>query len=188
MTRVIAGSAKGRKLSVPSKGTRPTSDRVRESLFGRLESWGAVDDARVLDAFAGSGALGIEALSRGAKEAVFVELSAPAMKVLSGNLAEVGLKGKAQLVRKSAQAAVSTTLSDRVFDLVFLDPPYDFDDRDLTALLTSLTGMLSDTATVVVERSSFSAEPTLPAGLELLGKRRHGDTTAWFVGPSNESS
>src|SRR5690625_4145461 len=124
MTRVIAGSARGVRLRVPAKGTRPTADRVREAMFSRLGHLDALHDARVLDLYAGSGALGIEALSRGARSAVFVEKSAQAARVCRENLAAAGLQGRVHV------AAVATFLSGpaRPFHTVLADPPYDVAD------------------------------------------------------------
>ena len=187
MTRVIAGTAKGRRLVVPQLGTRPTSDKIRESIFNRLESWGVVGNALVLDLFAGSGALGIEALSRGAKQATFVDQSAAAATVVGKNLASTGFAGKSRVLRKKATAALNQLASGVLFDLAFLDPPYDFSEEDLTSCLEALLPHLSDDAVVVVERSAFSPEPTLPTGYQIDSDRRWGDTAAWFLSPEAES-
>jgi 16S rRNA (guanine966-N2)-methyltransferase len=120
--RVIAGSAKGRKLASPSgRGTRPTSDKVREAMFGMLGSLDVIDGARVVDLFAGSGALGIEALSRGAAHATFVERERDAINVIERNLATTGFGDQAVIVRGDAAAF------DGSVDVAFADPPYDFD-------------------------------------------------------------
>lgn len=123
--RVIAGSAKGRLLrTVKNRGVRPTSDRVKETLFNVLGP--RVVDADVLDLFAGSGAVGIEALSRGARSCIFVELMTPHLKVVAANLETTGLSRQAQLMRRDARAAV-LDLANRgqQFDLIFVDPPYE---------------------------------------------------------------
>ncbi|MFB7250510.1 16S rRNA (guanine(966)-N(2))-methyltransferase RsmD [Microbacterium sp. NPDC056234] len=188
MTRIIAGEAGGTRLTVPASGTRPTSDRVRESLFGALESSDAIEGARVLDLYAGSGALGLEALSRGAASVDLVELS----------------KGAAGVIRRNAQAVSRVTeRPSRVhhlgvhaylmraagpFDLVFSDPPYDIDDAAMTADLTALAPLLSADALVVIERARRSTPPALDAaGLEEVRTRTYGDTTLWWAQPAAES-
>jgi pantetheine-phosphate adenylyltransferase len=159
---------------VPAAGVRPTSDRVREALFARL---GELAGARVLDLYAGSGALGIEALSRGATGAVFVERSAAAAAVLRANLDALGLRDQSQLVRGDVGAAVRRLgRAARRFDLVFLDPPYGSPDEAPKALRTIATsGILAPGATVVVETARGGELPT-PEGLERLDERRYGDT------------
>ena len=125
--RVVAGSAKGRRLAAPAGlVTRPTPNRVREAVFNSLYSLGAVEDARVLDLFAGTGALGIEALSRGASEAVFVERDQAAAVVLRGNLEATGLAGAATVMVLDVEAALAE-LAPRRFDVALVDPPYAFD-------------------------------------------------------------
>ena len=126
--RVIAGTARGRRLDVP-KGLdiRPTSDRAREAVFNRLHSHDLIDGAVVLDLFAGSGALGIEALSRGAAAATLVDHEPRAVNAIKGNLERLGLRG-ATVIRSSADAFLATVRS--TYDVAFLDPPYAFDDWD----------------------------------------------------------
>lgn len=189
MTRIIAGQAKGRRLAVPSSGTRPTSDRIREAIFARLESWNAVDRARVLDLFAGSGALGIEALSRGAAGAVLVDDSAAATRTIKLNLESVDLASDARVVRQKAATFLSGQDTGGPFELVFIDPPYAVTEEELSHLLVLLVPHLTPDATVVIERDARSPQPNLPVGgphggLELLGHRKWGDTAAWFAGPS----
>ncbi len=186
MTRIISGRAGGTVLDVPPKGTRPTSDRVRESLFGALESSGALDDARVADLFAGSGALGLESLSRGAASADLVELSAPAAALIRKNAERVRGAGVTAPVRVH-RANVTTYLaaSTAVWDLVFLDPPYDIADAELTRALVALAPRLSPDATVIVERAKRSAAPAwTAAGLEPERDRAYGDTTMWWGRPA----
>lgn len=186
MTRIISGRAGGTVLDVPPKGTRPTSDRVRESLFGALESAGLLDDARVADLYAGSGALGLESLSRGAASADLVELSAPAATLIRKNadrLRTAGVNAPARVHR----ANVTTWLSASVagFDLVFLDPPYDVGDDELTRALVALAPRLSPDATVIVERAKRSPTPDwAAAGLEADRDRAYGDTTMWWGRPA----
>lgn len=185
MTRIVAGSAKGRTLKVPAKGTRPTSERVREALFSRLEHLGYVEDCEVLDLYAGSGALGLEAASRGASYVECVESSRQAAALIKQNVRELGL---AVVV---AHAKVQTWLaapSNRRFDLVVVDPPYDLSEEELAANLEALMPHLAGDALVVVERSVRSPEPTWPAGLGRNDERRWGDTRAWSAVVAEHSS
>lgn len=185
MTRIIAGSAGGVRLEVPSAGTRPTSDRVRESLFGALESADAIEDARVLDLYAGSGALGLEALSRGARSADLVERSRPAAAIARRNAAAVA-KAASGAAARVHEAAVRAFLqrAGGPFDLVFSDPPYDIDDEAMNGDLLALAPLLSPDALVVIERAKRSSAPALaPAGLELVRERSYGDTTLWWAAP-----
>lgn len=184
MTRIIAGIAGSLTLAVPDAGTRPTSDRVRESLFGALESSDLIQGAVVLDLFAGSGALGLEALSRGAASADLVEKAPRAASVAERNARSVGTAMSAPPARVH-RAAADTYLraNARSFDLVFVDPPYDLDDATLGDTLTLLAPRLSPAATVIIERSTRSGEPALPPGLTIDRAKRYGDTTLWWVGP-----
>lgn len=165
--RVVAGTAGGRSIAVPpGTGTRPTSDRVREAVFGRLDAWGAVDGARVLDLFAGSGALGIEALSRGAARVTFVDADPRALTVVRANLAATGLAADAEVVRSDAVRFLAGAPGR--FDVALLDPPYRFDDEAWASLLARLGAELA-----VVE-SDRDVDPG--AGWELLRRRRYGAT------------
>lgn len=186
MTRIIAGGARGARLDVPDSGTRPTSDRVRESLFGALESMDAIDGARVLDLYAGSGALGLEAWSRGADSVELVELSRPAATIVGRNASIVAKAMRAPLTAKVHQSTVRAYLSRAhgPFDLVFTDPPYDLDDAAMNADLVGLTPLLSNDAIVVIERGKRATPPELAAaGLELLRSKTYGDTTLWWATP-----
>ncbi|CDK01192.1 Ribosomal RNA small subunit methyltransferase D [Microbacterium sp. C448] len=181
MTRIIAGDARGIRLAVPARGTRPTSDRVRESLFAGMESAGALDDARVLDLYAGSGALGLEALSRGAASVDLVELSRPAAAIARENIGRVerslGRTGLGRVHTIAADAYLRGPVGP--FDLVFLDPPYELGESELTATLSLLAPHLAEDGLVVVERSRHSPEPGWPAGLALARERTYGDTVIW---------
>ncbi|MFE2772017.1 16S rRNA (guanine(966)-N(2))-methyltransferase RsmD [Microbacterium resistens] len=191
MTRIIAGAAGGLRLDVPASGTRPTSDRVRESLFAALESADAIEGARVLDLYAGSGALGLEALSRGAASADLVERSRPAAGVVRRNAQRVA---KALGSARSAPARVHEStvhafLSRAAgpYDLVFTDPPYDLDDTAMTADLVALAPLLSPESLVVVERAKRAAPPELDAaGLVLVRERAYGDTRVWWAEPASD--
>lgn len=184
MTRIVAGSAKGRVLKVPAKGTRPTSERVREALFSRLEHMNVVEDCLVLDLYAGSGALGLEAASRGASRVDLVEKSAPAARIIAHNIRATGLKARVHT------ASVATFLGARdcetlsgEFDLVLLDPPYDVSEEDVAQVLSLLGPWITPDALVVVERSSRSPEPLWPDFLVKEDQRTWGETVAWFAGP-----
>lgn len=177
MTRIVAGVAKGRILKVPASGTRPTSERVREALFSRLEHRGYIDGCEVLDLFAGSGALGLEAASRGARHVELVEHAASAVTLLKRNSATVGVDGV--VVAHSTVESWLALPPNRAYDLVFLDPPYDMREDHLRDVLAALPPHLADDAMVVVERASRSPEPQWPAELALEDARSWGDTRAW---------
>ena len=184
MTRIIAGFAGSIPLSVPKTGTRPTSDRVREAIFSALEARGAVDGARVLDLYAGSGALGLEAASRGASTVTLVDLSAQATKACRSNAALVlkaAPKGSLAIEVSGAPVQAFLTGSAAEWDLVFLDPPYELGAAELVHNLEQLASRLSDDATVVIERSSRDSEPAWPAGVELEKRKDYGDTTLWWL-------
>lgn len=186
MTRIIAGAARSQRLEVPKRGTRPTSDRVREALFSALDSSDSVTDARVLDLFAGTGALGLEAGSRGAARVVFVEKNAEACRVLRSNVASVAklLGAHTQLtVQQSSVAAALAALTTQAagFDLVFLDPPYDFDDAELSHTLNAVAEVCLPGATIVVERSSRDSPPNWPASLRATSQKKYGETALYFA-------
>ncbi len=184
MTRIISGRAGGLRLATPpGAGTRPTSDRVREALFSRLEHLEVLAGARVLDLYAGSGALGLEALSRGAVSVLLVESDKAAVKVTRANAASIGVPGA--VVRQATVARVLATPPPQPFSLAFSDPPYALTEDELAADLALLAGpgWLTGDALVVVERSSRTPEPRWPAGWEAEGERRYGETKIWFAGP-----
>lgn len=189
MTRIIAGAAKGRRLAVPpGDGTRPTSDRAREAMFSALDAeLGGFEGLAVLDLFAGSGALGLEALSRGAAHVVLVEADRRAASVIRRNVAVV-----------SADAPDVHVIADRAeryldgepsgpFDLVLLDPPYAVGDADVTKILSVLAtgGWLADEASVVLERSSRDADFPWPRGYQATRSRSYGEArlhyAVWYV-------
>ena len=182
MTRIIAGTAGGRTLRTPpGAGTRPTSDRVREALFSALDARGAVAGSRVLDLYAGSGALGLEALSRGAATAVFVEADGRAASVVRANAGALGFATAARVVAGTVERVLAGR-PDSPYDLVLLDPPYAVDDQTLGEVLARLAQVwLAAGAVVVVERSTRSPEPRWPAGLAAEGPRRYGETTVWIA-------
>jgi 16S rRNA (guanine966-N2)-methyltransferase len=176
VTRIIAGAAGGRRLAVPPSGTRPTSDRVREALFSALAADPGLDGVAVLDLCAGSGALGLEALSRGAAHALFVESDRRAAGVLRRNVAALGLPGA--VVRATTAAAVLGTSADRAYDLVLVDPPYSVTDTEVARWLAEAHahGWLADGAVVVVERARSGGAFPWPPPLEEVRERRYGDT------------
>ncbi|NUU06784.1 RsmD family RNA methyltransferase, partial [Leifsonia sp. C5G2] len=173
MTRIVSGFAGSLTLQVPKSGTRPTSDRVREAIFSALDARDAVHGARVLDLYAGSGALGLEAASRGASSVVLVEKSPAAAQVCRRNAAAVTAAARAaKLPPPAIEVRAATTQSYLAgaagpFDLVFLDPPYDVGDAELLAVLTALVPLLSDDAEVCVERSTRTPAPTPVAYTQL---------------------
>ncbi|MGN6741933.1 MAG: 16S rRNA (guanine(966)-N(2))-methyltransferase RsmD [Amnibacterium sp.] len=185
MPRIIAGWAGSLPLRTPPSGTRPTSDRVREALFSTLEARDAVRDAHVLDLFAGSGALGLEALSRGAAGAVFVDKGFAAGRVIKENIAQLrratpkGLELDARVVVKPVAGYLATPAGPSP-TLVFLDPPYDLPDAAVTDALAALV-TVAPGALLVLERSTRSGEPTLPAGVGLERTRTYGDTAVHLL-------
>ncbi len=174
MTRIIAGAARGRRLAVPATGTRPTADRVREALFSSLAAVMDLSGVSVLDLFAGSGALGLEALSRGARSVTLVDSSPAAVQVLRRNADTVGLPG-VRVVRTTATGHLRG--QPQQFDLVLLDPPYDVAADEVEQILTQLcTGWLAEGAMVVVERGARDESPRWPEGFGTAWNRRFGDT------------
>ena len=177
MTRIIAGTARGRRLAVPSgSGTRPTADRAREGLFSSLQSLVDVEDARVVDLFAGSGALGLEALSRGAASAVLVEEDPAALRALRGNVEAVGLPG-AEVVDERVEHYLSRPVGGP-FDVALLDPPY---EHDVLPVLEALRPWLAEDAVVAVERRTRGPELAWPQGYEAVRSRRYGEATLWYA-------
>lgn len=172
--RIIAGSARGRPLLAPrGEDTRPTQDRVREALFNMLQ--GRLQDARVLDLFAGSGALGLEALSRGAAHATFVDKSPRAMQVLSQNVSALGFAAQAERMGTDAAQALRRLLKQqRRFDLIFLDPPYRFAMADVLSDLAPGRLLAGEGCLALEHRRGGFGSP--PAGYVLLRQRAYGDT------------
>jgi 16S rRNA (guanine966-N2)-methyltransferase len=172
VTRIIAGAAGGRRLAVPSTA-RPTTDRVREALFNMLAARRDFDGLRVLDLYAGSGALGLEALSRGAASVLFIESDRRAADVIARNVATVGLEGA--LVRRGSVAKVVAGPSEPM-DLVFADPPYDAPTAEVDAVLGELHRWMAPEGVVIVERPANATPLTWPAGWTAWPQRRYGDT------------
>lgn len=183
MTRIVGGAAGGRRLVVPAgEGTRPTSDRGREGLFSALESrLGGLAGRRFLDLYAGSGAVGLEALSRGAVGVLLVEHERRALEALRANLATVGLPG-ARVRPGRVEQVVAAANPDAPYDVAFVDPPYALPDERLVAVLADLLaqGWVAPGSVVVVERATRSGEPSWPEGLVVDRGRRYGEATLWY--------
>lgn len=183
MTRVIAGAAGGRRLAVPpGQRTRPTSDRAREGLFSTWSALrGTLDGARVLDLFGGSGAVGLEALSRGAAHVLLVESDQRAARTIRENVRAVGLPGAEVRVGRAERVAAGGP-PDTPYDVVFADPPYAVGDDEVREILLTLTsgGWLARGALATVERGTRGGQFTWPAGFEELRARRYGEGTLWY--------
>lgn len=180
MTRIIGGTARGRRLLVPPTGTRPTSDRVREALFSSLESQlGGLSGVRVLDLYSGSGAIGLEAASRGAAAVTLVENDRSVLTVLRTNVENIGLSGIVvvgqDVGRWADQPCPSPSLA---YEAALLDPPYDLAAHDVQLVLASLAvhGWLVDEAVVVVERPRRDPGWAWPDGYAAIRDRTYGDT------------
>ncbi|WP_167139112.1 16S rRNA (guanine(966)-N(2))-methyltransferase RsmD [Diaminobutyricimonas sp. TR449] len=185
MTRIIAGFAGSLSLAVPPSGTRPTSDRVREAIFSALQARDVLEGARVLDLYAGSGALGLEAASRGARHVTLVERSFGAAQICRRNAA---------LIQKQAPKGATLTIevsgspvhaflsgSERTWDVVLIDPPYDLSNVALVHMLEVLVPRLDDEAIVMLERSSRDPEPAWADGLVLDRRKDYGDTALYWL-------
>jgi 16S rRNA (guanine966-N2)-methyltransferase len=173
---------------VPRAGTRPTSERVREAIFSSLDSWEAISGARVLDLYAGSGALGLEAASRGAASVVLVERNAKAAALCRANAAAVQRAIGGETSIAIAPHAVRSYLSSLAspVDLVLVDPPYDLGEEDLEQDLAAVARNLTSDGVLVVERSSRSPEPRWPNGIAPLRSRDYGETRVWFAGTETQ--
>jgi 16S rRNA (guanine966-N2)-methyltransferase len=189
VTRIISGFAGSLTLKVPSAGTRPTSDRVREALFSALEARDAIAGRRVLDLYAGSGALALEAISRGAASAVLVEKSYAAVQVCKANAGLVsgragrGERPSIRIIGKPATSYLSSALDE--FDLVFIDPPYEMGGLELDHVLEGLVPRVAADAVIALERSSRTPVPAWPAGIELDKVSRYGETVIYWLSPSS---
>jgi len=169
--RIITGAAKGRRLVAPdTQTTRPVTDRVREAVFSIVGAW--VEGARVLDLYAGSGAFGLEALSRGATAAIFVEQGRQALEALRANIESTSLGGT--VVSSSVQDFLER--SGASFDLVFIDPPWDMASADLGSDLAKLDRLVAPEGEVVLSRRHGDETPASPAVWQVATDRRYGDT------------
>jgi 16S rRNA (guanine966-N2)-methyltransferase len=198
VTRIIAGAAGSLRLEVPKAGTRPTSDRVREAIFSALESWNLVEGSRVLDLYAGSGALGLEAASRGAAAVVLVEKHPQAAQIAAKNAKTVRGAFRAagapeiEVARSSVQSyldlrtpaplnGAGAAASGERFDVIMLDPPYDLSEQELAMNIDAAARLLSPEGVIMVERSSRSPEPRWPDGLAQFKEKRYGETVLWWA-------
>jgi 16S rRNA (guanine966-N2)-methyltransferase len=185
VTRIISGFAGSLTLTVPGTGTRPTSDRVREAIFSALESRDALRDARVVDLYAGSGALGLEAASRGAATVTLVEKDAAAARACRNNMARIlrnapkSAEPRIAVAAQSVQTFLDT--SSATWDLALLDPPYGVGADELARVLNSLVPRLAQEAIILVERASKAPEPVWPTGITLDRRKDYGDTTLWWA-------
>jgi 16S rRNA (guanine966-N2)-methyltransferase len=184
VARVIAGEAGGRRLAVPDgRNTRPTSDRAREGLFATISSIaGPLSGLRVMDLYAGSGAVGIEALSRGAAHVLLVESAAPALRVIRANVEAVGLAGAEVAADRAERLLGRGPTAEHRYDVVFADPPYALPAAEVTRILGLLTshGWLAPEALVVIERATRDGELTWPSGYQPDRARRYGEATFWY--------
>ena len=177
MTRVIAGVDRGRRLQVPSgTTTRPTSERAREGLFNSLQSLLELDGARVLDLYAGSGALGLEAVSRGAASATLVESDPEAVAVLRANVEHLRYRS-AYVLAQPVERFLAVDPEPR-YDLALLDPPYEL---DVVPVLGLLEPWLAADAVIAVERRTRGPELAWPEGYEPVRDRRYGEATLWYA-------
>jgi 16S rRNA (guanine966-N2)-methyltransferase len=179
VTRIIAGTARGRRLRVPASGTRPTADRVREAMFASLDHLlGGLSGLHVLDLYAGSGALGLEAVSRGAARAVLVESDRRTAAIARQN-AQVVAAGRVEVV--TARVGAYLAASPVPFDLVLADPPYAVTDAQVDELVARLAaGWLAPGGVVVVERARAGPGPSWPTGLRLVREATYGGTSLWY--------
>lgn len=184
MTRIVAGTLGGRRIAVPpGSATRPTSERVREALFSALQASIGLDGARFLDLYAGSGAVGLEALSRGAGHVLLVESDARAARVIRENIATLRAAPAARLVTgRVAQVLAAAPPDGQPYDIVFADPPYAVPDEQITTMLAALAdgGWLAAGALVVIERATRDGPVTWVDPITAERSRRYGETTLWY--------
>ncbi|MFI5931341.1 16S rRNA (guanine(966)-N(2))-methyltransferase RsmD [Actinoplanes sp. NPDC051494] len=187
MTRIIAGAHGGRRLAAPpGDKTRPTSDRVREAYFSALDTMTDLDGARFADLYAGSGAIGLEALSRGAAYSLLVEADARAARAIRDNIVTLRVGNAARLVTGKVTQLLAATPEGGPYDVVFADPPYAVTDDEVDEVqrLLVTNGWLSDDAVVTFERSSRTAVRGEPLswvdGIAADRSRRYGETTLWY--------
>lgn len=185
--RVITGRFKGVPLTTPRSETRPTTDRTKEAMFSRLDSTGILAGARVLDLFGGTGALGIEALSRGANELTVVEASGPAAKLIAHTLTALRHNPawepamSARIVHAKAERYAAKAKVSEPFDMVLIDPPYAFSTADCERLLCDLTArdLVAHDGMIVLERSVRTERPEAPAGWQITDARDYGETAVY---------
>lgn len=183
MIRLVSGRLRGRRIQVPQSGSRPTSERVRAAVFDALRGYVDLEEARVLDLYAGSGALAFEAVSRGAAAAVLVEQAAVAVRALRANVASLGLDGQARIQSGKVLQALAGPAPAQPYDVVLADPPYDIGQQEVDEVVLRLAseGWLDPDGILVLERSSRSAPTVWPEGLELARSYLYGDTRVEFA-------
>jgi 16S rRNA (guanine(966)-N(2))-methyltransferase RsmD len=183
VTRIVAGTLGGRRLEAPAgPRTRPTSDRVREGLFSTLASLTTLAGARFADLYAGSGAVGLEACSRGAAHVLLVESDPRAARAARGNIEALGIGGTVRLVTRSVESVLEAGPDADPYQIVFADPPYALPEERLAALQRALLdgGWLAPGAIIAVERSSRSAPLSWVEPVTEVRARRYGETTLWY--------
>ncbi len=182
--RIAAGELRGRPIAAPAgQTTRPTSDRARQAVFNILEHapWSpGLEGARAIDLFAGSGAMGLEALSRGAAACLFVETARPALGVLRRNVETLGIGARARVLAQDATKLGPRPVVDDPFDLAFLDPPYGKELGEAAVAALQEGGWMAEDGLIVLERSEGEGAPDLP-GWEVLDERRYGAARVWFL-------
>ncbi|MCW2528468.1 MAG: Methyltransferase [Pseudonocardiales bacterium] len=186
--RIVGGTARGRRIAVPPTGTRPTSERAREALFNRLDTLLDIDGSRVLDLYAGSGAVGLEALSRGAVLARFVENDRKAADMIRANIATVLGRQNPVVGARTAvdvrpvQSVLAAVAPDSPFDVVFADPPYALDGADIDTMvqIVTRTEWLVEGGVIIVERAARSEALKWPERIEPLAAKRYGEGVLWY--------
>jgi len=184
MTRIVAGALGGRRIATPAgRDTRPTADRVREALFSTLDTLTDIEDCRFVDLYAGSGAVGLEAASRGARAVLLVESDPRAARTVRANISALDLAERCRLLTARLPGALAAGPGGEPYDVAFADPPYGVTDEEIGDLLRGLVehGWLADEAVVVVERSARSQEPPPVRGLTVLRSRRYGESVLWYL-------
>ncbi|HEX5542410.1 MAG TPA: 16S rRNA (guanine(966)-N(2))-methyltransferase RsmD [Micromonospora sp.] len=183
MTRIVAGRLGGRRIATPpGHRTRPTSDRVREAMFSTLEAMTGLVGTRFADLYAGSGAIGLEAFSRGAAHVLLVESDPRAARTARENLVALRAAPAVRLVTAKVAQVLAAAPDGGPYDVVFADPPYDVPDKEVTAMLAALVegGWLATEAVVVVERATRAGPVTWMEGITEQRSRRYGETTLWY--------
>jgi 16S rRNA (guanine(966)-N(2))-methyltransferase RsmD len=184
VTRIVAGELGGRRLvTPPGRNTRPTSDRVREALFAALESLTDVSGCRFADLYAGSGAVGLEAASRGAAAVLFVEADPRAARIVRANITALDLAERCRVLPARLPGALAAGPDGQPYDVVFADPPYEVPSEEIGELLRALVtyGWLADGAVVVVERSARSGPLPTVEEITHLRSRRYGESVLWYL-------
>ncbi|WP_062288813.1 16S rRNA (guanine(966)-N(2))-methyltransferase RsmD [Demequina phytophila] len=179
MTRIIAGRWGGRRLAVPPRGTRPTTDRVREAVFSRLDHGDHLRGARVLDLFAGSGALGFEAVSRGAAHATLVEADARATAVLRSNARDLAAGSSVTVVKERVRPFLAR--EGEAWDVILLDPPYDIPRAELAQVLMAAAARLVPAGLVVLEWSTRAGDAPWPESLDAVASKAYGETAIHYA-------